>query len=88
MFMVYPTKYVERYNRVSELCQTYSQDGKLDINDLFEIYSDILISRRFTTPDPLSVGTAGAFFVDTKNNVYFCLGNPLDSTLGVISSFN
>ncbi|MCP6718725.1 MAG: C45 family peptidase [Patescibacteria group bacterium] len=88
MFMIYPTKYVERYNRVSELCQTYSQDGKLDINDLFEIYSDTLISRRYTSPDPLSVGTAGSFFVDTKNNVYFSLGNPLDSTLGVISSFN
>ncbi|MFX0144682.1 MAG: hypothetical protein ACFE9C_11435, partial [Candidatus Hodarchaeota archaeon] len=26
MFMIYPTKYLERYNRVSELCLTYSQD--------------------------------------------------------------
>ncbi len=87
-FMIYPTKYIERYDRVSELCQIYSQDGKLDINDLFEIYSDTLISRRYTSPDPLSVGTAGSFFVDAKSNVYFCLGNPLDSELGLISSFN
>ncbi len=87
-FMIYPTKYVERYDRVSELCQTYSQDGELDINDLFQIYSDTLISRRYTSPDPLSVGTAGSFFVDAKSNVYFCLGNPLDSELGLISSFN
>jgi len=87
-FMIYPTNYLERYNRVSELCQTYNQDGKLDIHDLFKIYSDTLISRRYTSPDPLGVGTAGAFFVDTKSNVYFCLGNPLDSELGLISSFN
>ena len=39
-FMIYPTNYVERYNRVSELCQIYSQDGDLDFNDLTEIYSD------------------------------------------------
>ncbi len=86
-FMIYPTNYVERYNRVSELCQTYSQDG-LDFNDLSEIYSDPLIARSYTSPDPLGVGTAGSFFVDAKNKVYFSLGNPLDSELGVISSFN
>lgn len=86
-FMIYPTNYVERYNRVSELCQTYSQDG-IDFNDLSEIYSDPLIARSYATPDPLGVGTVGSFFVDAKNNVYFSLGNPLDSELGVISSFN
>ena len=86
-FMIYPTKYADRYDRVSELCQTYSQDGRLDINDLLEIYSDTLISRRYTSPDPLSVGTAGSFFVDVKNNVYFCLGNLINSELGLISSF-
>jgi hypothetical protein len=86
--MIYPTKYIERYNRVSELRQIYSQDGNLDLNDLFEIYSDPLIARRFTSPDPLGVGTVGAFFIDTKNNIYFCLGNPLDSELGLISSCN
>ena len=87
-FMIYPSKYVERYDRVSELCQIYSQDGRLDINDLFEIYSDTLVSRRYTSPDPLSVGTAGSFFVDAKSRVYFCLGNPLESELGLIVSFN
>ncbi|MFX1569037.1 MAG: C45 family autoproteolytic acyltransferase/hydrolase [Promethearchaeota archaeon] len=86
-FMIYPTKYLERYNRVSELCQVHRQDGKLDIKDLFEIFDDPLISRRFTTADPLNVGTVASFFVDTKNNVYFCLGNPLDSVLGIISRF-
>ena len=87
MFMIYPTKYLERYNRVSELCLTYSQDGNLDIKDLFNIYSDTQISRRFTTGDPMEVGTVSSFFIDHKNNVYFCLGNPLDSSLGVITSF-
>jgi hypothetical protein len=87
-FMIYPTSYIQRYNRVSELCQSYSQDGKLEFNDLIKIYSDPLIARRFTTLDPLEVGTVGSFFVDTKNNVYFCLGNPLDSELGLMSSFN
>ncbi|MFW9818282.1 MAG: C45 family autoproteolytic acyltransferase/hydrolase [Candidatus Thorarchaeota archaeon] len=88
MFMIYPTSYVERYNRVLELCQTYNQDGDLDIYDLFSIYSDTLIARRFTTGDPMGVGTVGSFFIDHKNKVYFCLGNPLDSSLGLISSFN
>ncbi|MFX0038572.1 MAG: carcinine hydrolase/isopenicillin-N N-acyltransferase family protein [Promethearchaeota archaeon] len=86
-FMIYPTKYLERYNRVSELCLTYSQDGNLDINDLFNICSDTQISRRFTTGNPMEVGTVGSFFVDHKNIVYFCLGNPLDSNLGKITSF-
>jgi hypothetical protein len=85
MFMIYPTSYVERYNRVQELCQNYNQDGDLDLYDLFSVYSDTLISRRFTTGDPMQVGTVGSFFVDHKNNVYFCLGNPLDSNLGVIA---
>jgi hypothetical protein len=88
MFMIYPTKYIERYNRVSELCELYNQDGNLDLDDLFEIYSDTLISRRFTTVDPLDVGTAGSFFINEKNNIYFCLGNPLNSNLGIISSFS
>jgi hypothetical protein len=88
MFMIYPTSYVERYNRVQELCQTYNQDGDLDIYDLLSIFSDTLVSRRFTTGDPMQVGTVGSFFVDHKNCIYFSLGNPLDSTLGVISSFN
>ena len=86
--MIYPSKYVERYDRVSELCQIYSQDGRLDINDLFEIYSDTLVSRRYSLPDPLSVGTAGSLFVDAKSMVYFCFGNTLDSELGLIVSFN
>jgi hypothetical protein len=86
MFMIYPTSYVERYNRVQELCQNYNQDGDLDIYDLFSIYSDTLVSRRFSTGDPMQVGTVGSFFVDHKNTVYFCLGNPLDSNLGVISA--
>jgi predicted choloylglycine hydrolase len=86
-YMIYPMKYVERYDRVSELCQTYNQDGKLNINDLFDIYSDPVIARRYTTPEPLGVGTAGSFFVDAKSRVYFCLGNPVDSELGLISRF-
>jgi len=86
MFMIYPMKYLERYNRVSELCLTYSQDGNLDIKDLFNICSDTQISRRFTTGDPMEVGTVSSFFIDYRNNVYFCLGNPLDSSLGVIKS--
>ena len=73
MFMIYPTNYVQRYNRVQELCQTYNQDGNLDIYDLFSIYSDTLIARRFATGDPMEVGTVGSFFIDHKNNVYFCL---------------
>jgi hypothetical protein len=87
MFMIYPTKYLERYNRVSELCLAYSQDGNLDISDLFNICSDTQISRRFTTGDSVQVGTVATFFVDHKNNIYYCLGNPLDSKLGVITSF-
>ncbi len=87
MFMIYPTNYIQRYNRVDELCHFYNQDGNLDIYDLFSIYSDTLITRRFTTGDPMEVGTVGSFFVDHKNNVYFCLGNPLDSSLGVINLF-
>lgn len=86
-FMIYPMKYVERYDRVSELCQIHSEDYKLDINDMFDIYSDPVIARRYTTLDPLSVGTAGSFFVDAKSRVYFCLGNPADSELGLISRF-
>ncbi len=86
-FMIYPMKYAERYDRVSELCQIYSEDGKLDINDLFDIYSDPVIARRYTNLDPLEVGTAGSFFVDAKSRVYFCLGNPVDSELGIISRF-
>jgi predicted choloylglycine hydrolase len=86
-FMIYPMKYAERYDRVSELCQMYSQNGKLDIDDLFDIYSEPIIARRYTSPDPLGVGTAGSFFVDTKSRVYFCLGNPVDSKLGLISRF-
>ncbi len=88
MFMIFPTKYVERYNRVSELCQTYSQDGRLTYKDISEIYTDSLISRRFTSPDPLSVGTVGFFFVRGIRSVYFGLGNPADSPLGVITRFN
>ncbi len=84
MFMIYPTKYLERYNRVSELCHAYSQDGNLNIRDLFNIFSDTKISRRFSTGEPMEVGTVGSFFVNRKNNVYFCLGNPLDSSLGFI----
>lgn len=86
MSMIYPTKYLERYNRVSELCNIYSQDSNLDIQDLFNIFSDTQISRRFTTGDPMEVGTVGSFFVDHKNRVYFCLGNPLDSSFGKIKS--
>lgn len=86
-FMIYPMKYVERYNRVSELCQIYGRDGKLTIHDLFDIYSDPVIARRYTFQDPLEVGTAGSFFVDAKSRVYFCLGNPVDSELGLISRF-
>jgi hypothetical protein len=85
--MIYPMEYTERYDRVSELCQIYSEDGKLDINDLFDIYSDPVIARRYTNLDPLEVGTAGSFFVDAKSRVYFCLGNPVDSELGIISRF-
>ncbi|MFX1501957.1 MAG: C45 family autoproteolytic acyltransferase/hydrolase [Promethearchaeota archaeon] len=84
MYMIYPTKYLERYNRVSELCQDNSQDGNLNINDLINICSDTQISRRFTSVDPMEVGTVGSFFIDHKNRVYFCLGNPLDSSLGLI----
>jgi hypothetical protein len=87
MFMIYPTKYLERYNRVSELCLAYGQDGNLDISDLFNICSDTQISRRFNTGDPIQVGTVASFFVDHKNNIYYCLGNPLDSKLGVITTF-
>lgn len=87
MFMIYPSKYIERYHRVSELCYTYSQDGNLDFNDLFNICSDTLISRRFSTGDPFEVGTVGSFFIDHKNSIHFCLGNPLESSLGVIESF-
>lgn len=86
--MIYSTKHVERYNKVSEMCEIYSQDGFLDIDDLFEIYQDPLISRRYVSLDPLGVGTAGSFFVDHKNNVYFCYGNPLDSPLGFLKSFD
>jgi hypothetical protein len=86
-FMIYPMKYIERYNRVSELCQFYSEDGKLDFNDVLDIYSDPVIARRYTRLDPLEVGTAGSFFVDAKSRVYFCLGNPRDSKLGLISRF-
>lgn len=85
MFMIFPTKYLNRYNRVSELCQLYNQDRDLDMKDLVSICSDTMISRRFTMTDPLEVGTVGSFFVDTKNNVHFCLGNPLDSSLGLIT---
>ncbi|MFX0009774.1 MAG: C45 family autoproteolytic acyltransferase/hydrolase [Candidatus Hermodarchaeota archaeon] len=86
-FMIYSTKYTERYDRVSELCQIKSEDDRLDINDLYEIYSDPLVARRYTSPDPLEVGTAGTFFIDAKNRVHFCLGNPVDSELGLISRF-
>lgn len=86
-YMIYPTKYLERYNRVSELCAIYNHDGNLDINDIFNIYSDSQISRRFTTGDSREVGTAASFFIDHKNNVYYCLGNLVDSSLGVITSF-
>lgn len=88
MYMIYPTKYVERYTRVSELCQTYSQDGDLEINDLFDIFSDLLISRRYTKGDPMKVGTVGSLFINDKNDVYFCLGNLADSDLGVITAFD
>jgi hypothetical protein len=87
MFMIFPTKYLERYNRVSELCQFYNYDGNIDIMDLFSICSDTQISRRFTSGDPMEIGTVASFFIDHKNNVYFCLGNPLDSNLGKITSF-
>ncbi|MFX1287781.1 MAG: C45 family autoproteolytic acyltransferase/hydrolase [Promethearchaeota archaeon] len=85
--MIYPTKYTERYDRVYELCQSYSEDGKLDMNDLFNIYSDPIIARRYKSLNPLEVGTAGSLFVDSKSRVYFCLGNPVDSGLGLISRF-
>ncbi|MFX1488585.1 MAG: C45 family autoproteolytic acyltransferase/hydrolase [Promethearchaeota archaeon] len=88
MFMIYPTKYLPRYNRVSELCQSLSQDGSLNLYDLFKIYTDPLISRRFSTENPMEVGTVSSFFLDQRNNVYFCLGNPIDSNLGVIKSFD
>lgn len=88
MYMIYPSKYVLRYTRISELCQSYSQDGNLDMIDLFDIFLDPLVSRRFTTGDPMEVGTVGSFFVDTKNDVYFCLGNSADSNLGVITTFD
>ncbi|MHA2326025.1 MAG: carcinine hydrolase/isopenicillin-N N-acyltransferase family protein, partial [Promethearchaeota archaeon] len=88
MFMIFPTKYLSRYNRVSELCQSYAQDGDLGIQDLFRIFSDTQISRRFTMIDPMEVGTVSSFFVDDKNNIYFCLGNPLDSSLGMLKSFS
>ncbi len=87
MFMIYPTKYLERYNRVAELCHAYNQDGNLDIKELFNICSDTQISRRFTTGDPMEIATVSSFFIDHKNTIYFCLGNPLDSNLGVIESF-
>lgn len=87
MFMIFPTKYLPRYNRVSELCQSYTQDGDLDVMDIINICSDTMISRRFTMIDPLEVGTVGSFFVDTRNRIYFCLGNPLDSSLGTISFY-
>jgi hypothetical protein len=86
MYMIFPTKYLSRYNKVSELCQLYNQDGDLDIQDMFRIYSDTQISRRFTMTDPMEVGTVSYFFVDDKNNVYFCLGNPLDSSLGILTT--
>jgi hypothetical protein len=86
--MIFPTKYILRYNRVSELCQSLSQDKCLTIDDLFKIYSDPLISRRFSTENPIEVGTVSSFFLDQRNNVYFCLGNPIDSNLGVITSFD
>ncbi|MFW9952659.1 MAG: carcinine hydrolase/isopenicillin-N N-acyltransferase family protein [Candidatus Thorarchaeota archaeon] len=86
-YMIYATNYIDRYNQASKLCQYYQQDGNLNIQDLFEIYSDPIISRRYTSTDSLEVGTAGAFFIDERNNIYFCLGNPLDSDLGVIRRF-
>ncbi|MFX0029589.1 MAG: carcinine hydrolase/isopenicillin-N N-acyltransferase family protein [Candidatus Hermodarchaeota archaeon] len=86
-FMIFPTEYLPRYNRVSELCQFYAQDGDLDVTDIISVCSDTIISRRFTMTDPLEVGTVGSFFVDTRNKVYFCLGNPLDSSLGIISFY-
>jgi hypothetical protein len=88
MFMIFPTKYIPRYNRVSELCQEYHQDGSLDIYDLFNVYSDLLISRRFSNEDPLEVGTVGSLFLDKRNNIYYCLGNILDSSLGIITFFD
>ena len=87
MYMIYPTKYLQRYNRVAELCQLYSQDGNLDLEDLVSICSDTQISRRFSMTDPLEVGTVSSFFIDDKKNVYFCLGNPLDSSLGILPNF-
>jgi hypothetical protein len=87
MFMIFPTKYLPRYNRVAELCQSLSQDEDLDLKDIITVCSDTMISRRFTMTDPLEVGTVGSFFVDTRNKVYFCLGNPLDSSLGIISFY-
>ncbi|MFX1279532.1 MAG: carcinine hydrolase/isopenicillin-N N-acyltransferase family protein [Promethearchaeota archaeon] len=87
MFMIFPTKYLPRYNRISELCQSYTQDGDLDVMDIINICSDTMISRRFSMIDPLEVVTVGSFFVDTRNKIYFCLGNPLDSSLGTISFY-
>jgi hypothetical protein len=87
LYMIYPTKYLERYSRISELCQIYSQNGNLDMEDVFNVFKDPLISRRFTTGDPLQVGTVAGYFVDTKNNIHFCLGNSADSEIGVIRRF-
>lgn len=84
MYMIYPLTYLERHSRISELCYMYSQNGNLDMEDVFNVFKDPLISRRFTTGDPLQVGTVAGYFVDTKNNIHFCLGNSADSELGVI----
>jgi hypothetical protein len=87
-FMIYPTKYLEIYSRISELCQTYSQNGNLDLKNLLNVFRDPLVSRRFTSEDPFQVGTVAGYFVDTRNRVHFCLGNSADSELGILNRFN
>lgn len=75
-FMLYPSKYLQRYDKVSELCQILSQDNNLDKKDLFSIISyydgtNANILRPFETYDAWEVGTAGSFMIDSQNNIYF-----------------
>jgi hypothetical protein len=86
--MIYPTKYLDRYSRISELCEVYSQNGNIDMRDLLNIFSDPLVSRRFTSGDPFQVGTVAGYFVDTRNQIHFCFGSSADSELGIIRTLN
>jgi hypothetical protein len=75
-FIQYPSKYLARYNKASELCQILNQDGNLNKKDLFSIISyydgtESNIFRPFKTYDSWEVGTAGSFLIDSRMNIYF-----------------